>query len=131
MDASSANNTLDGINAQYLSQFTDFPGNASIPTLYWNTHDLDSGIVLNGSGNILRNSTIAWSAGNAASRSCRKPETSYRNNLIVNTGYTGATASGINLNQRGVTKFRTTRSIQAGGHPLLPFCPIPSQTMTM
>jgi uncharacterized protein (TIGR03437 family) len=95
MNASSANNTLDGINAQYLSHFTDLPGTASNPTSYWYTHTMDSGIVLNGSGNILRNSTIAWSAGNGVS--LMGSGNTVQDNLIVNTGYAGDYASGINL----------------------------------
>ena len=95
MNVSSANNTLDGINAQYLSHFTDLPGTASNPTSYWYTHTTDSGIVLNGSGNILRNSVIAWSAGNGIS--LMGSGNTVQNNLIVNTGYTGDYASGIAL----------------------------------
>jgi len=55
----------------------------------------DSGIVLNRSGNILRNSTIAWSAGNGVA--LMGSGNTVQNNLIVNTGYTGDFASGINL----------------------------------
>ena len=99
MNGSSANNTLDGINAQYLSQFTDLPGlaDSTVPFTdwYWNDHSADSGIVLNGSGNILRNSTIAWSAGNGVS--AMGSGNTVRNNLILDTGYGGNNASGIIL----------------------------------
>jgi hypothetical protein len=55
MNALSANNTLDGIDAQYVSQFTDLPSSSNS----WGDYMTNSGIILNGSGNILRNSTIA------------------------------------------------------------------------
>jgi uncharacterized protein (TIGR03437 family) len=106
MNASSANNALDGINAQYLSHFTDLRGDASNPTSYWYTHTTDSGIVLNGSGNILRNSTITWSAGNGVS--LMGSGNTVQNNLIENTGYTGDYASGINLFGVGHTLQNTT-----------------------
>jgi uncharacterized protein (TIGR03437 family) len=99
MSASSANNVLDGINSQYVSHFTDFPGlaDSTIPYAdwFWNDHSTDSGIVLNGSGNILRNSTIAWSAGNGVS--LMGSGNTVRNTLIVDTGYGGNYASGISL----------------------------------
>ena len=95
MDASSANNILDGIDAQYLSHFTDFPAVAAGPTSYWYAHFMDSGIVVNGSGNILRNSTLAWSAGNGVS--LMGSDNTVQNDLIVNTGYAGGSASGIYL----------------------------------
>jgi uncharacterized protein (TIGR03437 family) len=91
MSASSANNILDGINAQYLSHFTDLPN----PGVSWNDHTTDSGIILNGSGNILRNSTVAWSAGNGVA--LLGSGNTVSNNLILNTGYTGDYASGITL----------------------------------
>ena len=99
MNASSANNVLDGINSQYVSHFTDSPGLADAATpylkFYWNDHLTDSGIVLYGSGNILRNSTIAWSAGNGVS--VIGSGNTVRNNLILDTGYDGNNASGINV----------------------------------
>ena len=51
--------------------------------------------MLNGSGNILRNSTIAWSAGNGVS--LMGSGNIVKNNLILNTGYGGNNASGITL----------------------------------
>jgi uncharacterized protein (TIGR03437 family) len=95
MNASSANNTLEEIDAQYLSHFTDFPAVAAGPTSYWYAHFMDSGIVVSGSGNILRNSTLAWSAGNGVS--LMGSDNTVQNNLIVNTGYAGGSASGIYL----------------------------------
>ncbi len=91
MNTSSANNILDGINAQYVSHFTDFPGfaDSAVPFAdwYWNDHATDSGIVLNGPGNVLRNSTIAWSAGNGVS--LMGSGNTINNNLVLDTGYGG------------------------------------------
>ena len=91
MDASSANNILDGINVQYISHYTDLVSGAGS----WNVHTADSGIILNGSGNILRNSAIAWSAGNGVS--LLGNGNTIQNNLIANTGYSSSGASGIRL----------------------------------
>jgi hypothetical protein len=63
-DASSTNNTINGINAQYVSQFTDLfdtPGWAASNEF---TYTSTSGIILDGTGNVLENSAIAYSAGN-------------------------------------------------------------------
>lgn len=96
MDSSSSNNTLDGINAQYLSQYTDLPvQNPMYPTDYWYTHNQDSGIILNGSSNTLRNSTLVWSAGNGVT--LMGGNQTVTNNLISNTGYVGNDATGISL----------------------------------
>jgi uncharacterized protein (TIGR03437 family) len=90
MNASSGNNTLDGINARYVSQFTDLPGPYT-----FEDHNQDSGIILNGSGNVLRNSVIDWSAGNGVA--LLGTGNVVENNLITNTGYTGDYAGGISL----------------------------------
>jgi hypothetical protein len=96
MDASSTNNTLDGINARYLSHYTDLPAeSAGYPTSYWYEHNTDSGIILNGSGNVLENSTIAWSAGNGVS--LMGNSNTVKNNLVYNTGYVGNDATGVSL----------------------------------
>jgi hypothetical protein len=112
MDANSANNILDGINAQYVSQYTDLPMDSVIgPYSSWSLHSTDSGIVLNGSGNTLRNSTIAWSAGNGVS--LLGNGSTVQNNLIVNTGYAGNDTSGIFLFGGGHTLRNNT--IQTSG----------------
>jgi len=96
MNSSSANNILDDLSARYVFHFTDFPIlSGQSATSYWNDHSTDSGIVLSGSGNILRNSTITWSAGNGVA--LMGSNNSVINNLIVNTGYAGNYATGINL----------------------------------
>ena len=55
---SSANNTLNGINAQYLSQFTDLVDIPGWPDSDEVEYSSTSGIVLDGSGNTLENSEI-------------------------------------------------------------------------
>ncbi len=115
MNASSANNVLSGIDAQYLSQFTDMPAMSPNSTSYWYTHYADSGIVLNGSGNILRNSTLAWSAGNGVS--LMGSSNTVTNNLIYNTGYAGNDSGGVTLFGTGHTV--TENTIHTGGRVLI------------
>ncbi len=91
MSASSFNNTLSTINARYVSQFTDLPN-----AVYdWENHTADTGVIINGSNNVLMNSMIAWSAGNAVA--LMGSNNRVTNNLIMKTGYAGVYASGINL----------------------------------
>lgn len=96
-NSSSTNNVLDGINAQYVSHFTTTPLTGGDTTGYssWYTHIEDSGIILNGSGNTLENSTIDWSAG--AGVALGGSNNIVENNLIEQTGYVGIFASGITL----------------------------------
>lgn len=100
LDSSSANNTLDRINAQYVSHFTDLPAAANDPSgsnfSILQVHESDSGIVLSGTGNILQNSTISFSAGTGVA--LNGSNNTVRNNLIQNVDYIGDYASGIVLN---------------------------------
>lgn len=103
MDPISANNTLDAIDAQYVSHFTTLP----TPPDYWappnqnwgqdwgvlSVHENDSGIVINGSGNVLENSRISFSAGNGVA--LEGSQNTITNNLIENIDYMGNYASGI------------------------------------
>jgi hypothetical protein len=93
MDASSANNALDGINAQYVSHFTTLPDVTGYPSSYWYDHITDSGIIINGSGNLLENSTIAYSAGNGVSLT--GSNNTIKNNLIHHVDYMADYCSGI------------------------------------
>ncbi len=95
MNTSSADNTLDGINAQYLSQFTALTDLAGYPHSYWYDHTADSGIVIDGSGNLLENSTIAYSAGNGVAIS--GTDNIVRNNLIHHIDYMANYCAGIVL----------------------------------
>jgi len=55
MNSSSSNNTLNGINAQYLSQYTDLPSQSRLQPgasgYGWQDYSSDTGIIINGSGN--------------------------------------------------------------------------------
>ena len=95
MDTSSANNTLNGINAQYVSQFTDLPDVSGHPSSYWYDYTAASGIILNGTRNILENSTISYSAGNGIALS--GSNNTIQNNLIQNVDYAANYCSGITL----------------------------------
>jgi hypothetical protein len=90
MDPSSSGNLLEGIGAQYVSHFTTLPS----PT-EWFSHLSDTGIIVNGSGNTLQDSTIAYSAGNGVA--LLGSNNVVQNSLIHHTGYMGAYASGINM----------------------------------
>ena len=90
MDSSSTGNLLDGIDAQYVSHFTTLPAPAE-----WDSHLTDTGIVIDGSGNTLQDSTIAYSAGDGVALMGTNNVT--RNSLIHHTGYMGAYSSGINM----------------------------------
>lgn len=57
MSSSSQNNTLDGVQARYLSQFT-------IITSPFSTGNGTTGFLINGTSNRVVNSIIGWSAGN-------------------------------------------------------------------
>lgn len=94
-NASSTNNTINGINAQYVSHFTTLPDSGGYPSSYWYDHTTDTGIVLSGSGNILENSAIAYSAGNGVALSGNN--NTAKNNLIHHVDYMGNYSSGITI----------------------------------
>lgn len=93
-DATSANDTLDRINARYVSHFTSLSSAAADFGILL-VHEFDSGIVLNGTGNSLQNSTISVSAG--AGVVLDGNHNTARNNLIQNVDYIGDYASGVVL----------------------------------
>ena len=104
-DGSSSNNTLDRINAQYVSHFTDLPKASNDPTgsnfSILSVHNSDSGIIIDGSGNTLQNSTIAYSAG--AGIALEGSNNTIKNNLIHDVDYIGDYDSGIDLDGNGNT----------------------------
>jgi parallel beta-helix repeat protein len=110
-DNESANNTLDRINAKYVSHFTNLPSGfvpSAPPNQDWGTdwtilivHEGDSGIIINGTGNTLQNSTISYSAG--AGVALEGSNNTVRNNLIQNIDYVGDYASGVDLDGNGNT----------------------------
>jgi hypothetical protein len=100
-NASSANNILDGLNAQYVSHYTTLPDAPGRPTSFQFVHMTDSGLVINGSNNVLRNSVISYSAGNAVT--LRGTNSTVRNNLIHHADYMGNFCSAISVAGTGHT----------------------------
>lgn len=102
-DRESTNNTLDRINAQFVSQFTSLAPASNDPngSLYsiLAVHDSDSGIVINGTGNVLQNSTISYSAGTGVA--LEGSNNTIRNNLIQDIDYVGDYSSGIVIDGNG------------------------------
>jgi hypothetical protein len=108
-DNTSRNNTLDQIDAKYVSHFTSLaPGPNGASVLF--VHQSDSGIVINGTGNVLENSTISYSAG--AGVALEGSNNMIRNNLIENIDYIGDYASGIDLDGDGnVIEYNTIHTV--------------------
>jgi Right handed beta helix region len=102
-DTTSSSNTLDRINARYVSQFTSLPpasndaSGAAFSILM--VHEGDSGIIINGTGNTLQNSTISYSAG--AGVAVEGSNNTIKNNLIENIDYVGDYGSGVDLDGNG------------------------------
>lgn len=92
-------NVIEGVDAKYVSHYTDL---ASEPNLAYNTGynvitagELSSGIQIGGTGNVLRNSSIAFSAGNGVL--VRGSGNEIVGNYIHETDYQGSYAAGINV----------------------------------
>jgi Right handed beta helix region len=110
-DGSSQNNIIDGISAQYVSHFTTLPpapGDTSGVSIL-SVHQFDTGIVFNGSGNILRNSTIAYSAGSGVVISGQN--NTVTNNLIEYIDYIGNYSSGVVLASGSTIQSNTIQSV--------------------
>ena len=101
-DNTSSNNTLDGINARYVSHFTSLLTASNNPDGDYSilqVHEGDSGIIINGTGNTVQNSTISFSAG--AGIALEGTKNIIKNNLIENVDYIGDYASGVDLDGNG------------------------------
>jgi hypothetical protein len=85
-NGSSQNNTVDGITATYLSHFDFFGGN-------YKAFTKDTGIVLDGTGNTVKNSTLVYSAGSGVS--IVGDGNTVTNNLIHDVGYGGTYATAV------------------------------------
>lgn len=95
-DKTSAYNLIDGINAQYISQYsrlTTDPLNASWVGGFDYVHNFDSGIMLKGHDNTLRNSVIDKSACNGVL--VTGDNNQVINNLISNVDYLFNSCAGI------------------------------------
>jgi hypothetical protein len=108
-DATSTNNTLDRIDAKYVSHFTSLVSpDAEFGVLL--VHELDSGIVLNGTGNSLQNSNISFSAG--AGVVLNGNHNAVKNTLIQNVDYVGDYASGVDLvGDNNVVQYNTITDV--------------------
>lgn len=91
---------LDGLSARYVSEYADLeidPNTVtpSDPCDVLTAGETTSGIQLHGSDNVLRNSSIAYSAGNGVLVTGQR--NSVVNNVITDTDYMGSYAGGVNL----------------------------------
>ena len=86
--APSKNCVVDGITAKYLSHFTDVSGHFF---LQWGQ---SSGIVMSGSDQIIKNSTIQYSAGNGITLMGQRCKA--LNNFVSDVNYNSTDCSGIN-----------------------------------
>ncbi len=100
-NASSANNTVDGLNAQYVSHYTTLPDAPGVPRSFQFVHMTDSGLILDGSGNVLRNSVISYSAGNAVT--LKGSNNTVRNSLVHHADYMANFCSAISVAGSGHT----------------------------
>jgi len=105
--------TLDGLRARYVSHYADLviDPNKVTPTDSCDVltaGETTSGIQLNGTDNVLRNSSIAYSAGNGVV--VTGEHNTVANNLITETDYLGSYAAGINLLGTGNTVVSNTIS---------------------
>lgn len=117
-DELSSHNALDRINAKYVSHFTALPPAADDPSgdkySILQVHRSDTGIIINGTGNTVENSTIDYSAG--AGIALEGTGNVLRNNLIHHIDYVGNYSSGINLNGNNNTiQFNTISDVGRQG----------------
>lgn len=108
MDPASTDNILDGLSAQYVSHFTALPPAAGDTTGFsiLSVHTLDTGLVIDGTGNSLINSTIAYSAGDGVA--VLGTNSTIENNLIHHVDYVGDYSSGIVIAGNGSSVHHNT-----------------------
>ena len=87
-DASSSNNTIQNITARYVSH-------ATINAVPWNAqyHPHTSGIILNGTNNVLKDSTIDFSSGDGVFLG--GSNNTVQNSVIQNVDYAGGDEAGV------------------------------------
>lgn len=84
--------TIDGINAQYVSHYMVIGDDGQFGQF---SHQTDTGIILNGNNLMLRNSTIAYSAGNGVV--VLGSDIQVVNNLIHDVNYSATYNAGIRI----------------------------------
>ena len=101
-DNRSSGIVLDGLNALYVSAYSTLPKPRPGDLAYSEgdfdvvaSRALQSGIVIEGSGNTIQNSTVRYSAGNGIL--VRGSGHTVTNNLISGAGYMGSYATGISV----------------------------------
>ncbi len=83
------NNVIDGINAKYLQHFVDLTG-------HWGSQwSGRSGIILSGTDNLIRNSTLTYTAGSAIS--CMGISNKIHNNYFDHCNYQVTESANINF----------------------------------
>lgn len=92
--------TLDGLSARYVSEYADLeidPNKVTPadPCDVLTAGETTSGIQLHGTDNVLRNSSIAYSAGNGVVVTGQR--NSVLSNVITDTDYMGSYAAGVNV----------------------------------
>jgi hypothetical protein len=98
--STSTGDVIDGMTARYVSTYDDLVADPNIVTSPTSCNILTagettSGIILAGTGNTLRNSTIDWSAGNGVVVS--GSGNTVTNNVISDVDSGGSYAAGINI----------------------------------
>lgn len=94
-NALSARIVLDGLTVTYPSHYTRFADDPAYPGSGGYVHVVDSGVVLQGRDHQLRNSTVAYSAGNGVM--VGGSHVLVQNNLIHHVNYAGNHAAGITI----------------------------------
>jgi fibronectin type 3 domain-containing protein/regulation of enolase protein 1 (concanavalin A-like superfamily) len=102
-DAGSDDIVIDGVNARYVGHFTTSETGWEVP--------VDSGIYLAGTDSVIRNSTVAFSAGHGVSLGGSRNRV--ENNVIHDFGYSGANGAGIRA--QGTAHFIRNNTVYNGG----------------
>ncbi|MEV4313469.1 carbohydrate-binding protein [Actinocrispum sp. NPDC049592] len=96
----STDNTIDRLAGRFISAYADLKRDPNMVTVpdhcaMLSAGETTSGILLNGTRNTLRNSTLDWSAGNGVMVAGSK--NTVTGNTITHTDYLGSYAAGINV----------------------------------
>jgi Right handed beta helix region/Protein of unknown function (DUF1565) len=96
-DDTSSNNVLDAVNGKFLSHWQTAQYDSSLPYagIYDANHRFDSGVLLHGTNNILRNTTLQSSSGNGVN--IKGSGHTVTNNLIHDVGYGGTYTAAVTI----------------------------------